>query len=124
MEDADVKELAARLRDTKLRRMDINPSRFPYERCPEQEKLDWEAIAREAIEALSPTRERDPAHRIAFGYTNWRGEQGIRQAFFRHVRIPIDTGTGRLQSRQLPTRTAARRRYDAPMPPALVGTPC
>ena len=80
MEDADVKELAARLRDTKLRRMDINPSRFPYERCPEQEKLDWEAIAREAIEALSPARERDPTHRIAFGYTNWRGEHGIRQA--------------------------------------------
>lgn len=80
MEDADVKDLAARLRDAKLRRMEVDPSRFPYDRCPEQEKLDWEAIAHEAIEALSPAPEKDPAHSIAFGYTNWRGEHGIRQA--------------------------------------------
>ena len=79
MKDAEVKELAARLRDAKLRRMEVDPSRFPYDRCPEQEKLDWEAVAREAIEALSPAREKYPGHRITFGYTNWRGEHGIRQ---------------------------------------------
>jgi len=80
MEDNRIKELAARLRDAKLRRMDVNPSRFPYDRCPEQEKLDWEAIAREAIDATSPSIDKDPDHRITFGYTNWRGEHGLRRA--------------------------------------------
>lgn len=69
--------LAAKLRSAKLRHAGVREELFPYDRCPEQEKLEWEAIAREALDTEAHV---DPARNLTFGYTNWRGEYAVRQA--------------------------------------------
>lgn len=73
--------LAVRLRNAKLRHLGAREELFPYDRCPEQEKLEWEAIAREALNIeTSDEMPIDQGRRMTFGYTNWRGEYAVRQA--------------------------------------------
>jgi len=79
--DDRITRLAARLRSAKLRHLGVREEHFPYDRCPEQEKLEWEAIAREALDAGSNAETpADQARKMTFGYTNWRGEYAIRNA--------------------------------------------
>ena len=75
-----VTKLAARLRLAKLRHAGVDTERFPYERCPEQEKLEWEAIAKEVLSIEEEVRKPEEGQSIGFGYTNWRGEDGLRRA--------------------------------------------
>lgn len=83
-----IPDLAARLREAKLRHMGVAIERFPYDRCPEREKLEWEAVALAAIASTDQHDAPDPAHAISFSYTNWRGEHAQRRA------VPISLSWG------------------------------
>lgn len=61
----DLQPLAARMREARLAATGVKVERFPWDRCPEQEKLEWEALA---------------LRQISFDYVNWRGESGTRIA--------------------------------------------
>lgn len=89
MAEQEAKALAAKLRETKLRHIGVSLERFPYEHCPEQEKLEWEAIAHRVLGYGQKVP--DESQAIDFGYTNWRGEEAQRRA------IPVGITWGKTE---------------------------
>lgn len=71
-------ELSSGLREKYLKHLGVKISRFPYERCPEQEKIDWEELAQKILsEDDNPSADKV----VSFHCVNWRGEGAIRIAY-------------------------------------------